>query len=162
MELEGSLPCSQEPSTGPCSQPDESNSYHPTQFNFHFNTVTCRGFVRDLYDGFCIGWLDLLRLIHSHTGTTGNYSAIADLHTLQFTVPHTLGFSGFISRILATDLSQSHCNFKSHMKSSLYRLINFLPFLLNHLRLPSPELDSSLKLTLNFWQLTAPSELPVI
>jgi hypothetical protein len=24
MELEGSLPCSQEPSTGPCSEPDES------------------------------------------------------------------------------------------------------------------------------------------
>jgi hypothetical protein len=30
------------------------------------------------------------------------YSAIADLHTLQFTVAQALGF--FISRILATDL----------------------------------------------------------
>jgi hypothetical protein len=30
MELEGSLPCSQEPSTGPCSEPDQSNPYHPT------------------------------------------------------------------------------------------------------------------------------------
>jgi hypothetical protein len=37
-------------------------------------------------------------------GTTGNYSAIADLHALQFTVTHALGFSVFTSRILTTDL----------------------------------------------------------
>jgi hypothetical protein len=36
--------------------------------------------------------------------TTGNYSAIANLHTLQFTFTHALGFSVFTSRILATDL----------------------------------------------------------
>jgi hypothetical protein len=36
-------------------------------------------------------------------GTTGIYSAIADLHTLQFTVTHVLEFSAFTSRILATD-----------------------------------------------------------
>jgi hypothetical protein len=29
MELEGSLPCSQEPSTGPYPEPDQSNPYHP-------------------------------------------------------------------------------------------------------------------------------------
>jgi hypothetical protein len=29
MELESSLPCSQEPSTGPYSEPDQSNPYHP-------------------------------------------------------------------------------------------------------------------------------------
>jgi hypothetical protein len=28
MELEGSLPRSQEPSTGPYPKPDQSNSYH--------------------------------------------------------------------------------------------------------------------------------------
>jgi hypothetical protein len=83
--------------------------------------------VRDLYDGFWIGWLDLLTLIHSQLGTTGNYSAIAILHTSQFTVTNPLGFSVFTSPILATDLSQSHCNFKSHKKSSLHRLIPFLP-----------------------------------
>jgi hypothetical protein len=33
---------------------------------------------------------------------------------------------------LATDSWQSHCHFKSHMKSSLHSLIHFLPFLLNH------------------------------
>jgi hypothetical protein len=32
------------------------------------------------------------------------YSAIADLHTLQFTATHALSFSVFTSRILATDL----------------------------------------------------------
>jgi hypothetical protein len=37
-------------------------------------------------------------------GTTGNYSALADLHDLEFTVAQTLGFSVFTSRILATDL----------------------------------------------------------
>jgi hypothetical protein len=32
------------------------------------------------------------------------YSAIAVLHTFQFTVTHALGFSAFTSRILETDL----------------------------------------------------------
>jgi hypothetical protein len=55
--------------------------------------------------------------------------AIAIVHIFQFTVTHALGFSVFTSHILATDLSQSHCNFKSHMKSSLHCLIPFLTFL---------------------------------
>jgi hypothetical protein len=46
----------------------------------------------------------------------------------QYTVAHALGFSVFTSRIPATDLSQSHCNFKSHVKSSFHHLITFLPF----------------------------------
>jgi uncharacterized membrane protein len=33
------------------------------------------------------------------------YSAIADLHTFQFTIVHALGFSVSTSRLLATDLS---------------------------------------------------------
>jgi hypothetical protein len=37
------------------------------------------------------------------------YSAIADLHILQFTVTHALEFSVFISRILATELELFHC-----------------------------------------------------
>jgi hypothetical protein len=68
------------------------------------------------------------------------YSAIADLHTLQFTPTHALGFSVFTSRILSTDLSQSHCYFNSHMKASWHSLIFFLQFLLNYFQLPSPEL----------------------
>jgi hypothetical protein len=67
-------------------------------------------------------------LIHT-TRNYKQYSAIADLHTLKFTVTYALGFSVFTSRILATDLSQSHCHFKSHMKSSLSVLIPFLPLL---------------------------------
>jgi hypothetical protein len=34
-----------------------------------------------------------------------HYSAIADLHTFQFTVAHALGFSVSTSRLLATDLN---------------------------------------------------------
>jgi hypothetical protein len=68
--------------------------------------------------------------IYSHvihtTQDYRQYSAIADLHTLQFTVTHALRFSVFTRRFLATDLQQSHCNFKSHMKSSFYRLTPFL------------------------------------
>jgi hypothetical protein len=69
------------------------------------------------------------------------YSTITILHTFQFTVTHALGFSVLTSRILATDLSQSPCHFNAHMKSSWHNLIPFLPVLLNHLQLLSPELD---------------------
>jgi hypothetical protein len=75
--------------------------------------------------------------------TTANYSAIAILHNFQFTVAHALGCSVFTSHILATDLLQSRCNFKSHMKSSWHCIISFLPFL----RLPIPRLDSLLLYT---------------
>jgi hypothetical protein len=74
-------------------------------------------------------------------GTTGSYSAVAFLHTFEFTVAHALGFSVVTSLILATYLSQPHCNFKSHLKSSYRSLIPFLPFLLSDLRLPSAEFD---------------------
>jgi hypothetical protein len=76
------------------------------------------------------------------------YSAIADLHTFQFTVTHALWFSVLASRLLTTHLSQSHRNVKSHLKSSFPRLIAFLAYLLSHLRLLSPELHSIL-----FWLL---------
>jgi hypothetical protein len=98
------------------------------------------------------GWLirrgldSMIGFIAPYTFTTRDYrqhSAIAILHTFQFTVAYALRFSVFTSRILATDLSQSHSNFKSHMKSSWNGLIPFLQFLLNHLRQPSPELDST-------------------
>jgi hypothetical protein len=48
------------------------------------------------------------------------------LHTFQLTFTHALRFSVFTSRILATDLSQSHCHFKTHMKSSWHSIIPFL------------------------------------
>jgi hypothetical protein len=93
----------------------------------------------DLLDGFWIGWLDLLHLIHSHSSGLHAIQRYRYSTHFQFTVAHALGFSVFTSRILATDLSQSHCNFKSHVKSSCHRLIPFLPFL----RLPIPRLNST-------------------
>jgi hypothetical protein len=56
-----------------------------------------------LIDGFWIGWLDLLTTCTHLLGTTGSYSAIANIHTLQFTVTHALRFSAYTSRILATN-----------------------------------------------------------
>jgi hypothetical protein len=92
-------------------------------------------FIRRILDGM-IGFI--APYTFTQLGTTSNYSATV-FYTFQFTVPHAQGFSVFTSRILATDLSQSHCNFKSHMKSSLHSLIPFLQFPLSHLRLPIPK-----------------------
>jgi hypothetical protein len=39
MEPEVSLPCSQEPSTGPYPEPDRSSPYHPILSKIHFNIV---------------------------------------------------------------------------------------------------------------------------
>jgi hypothetical protein len=35
MELEGSILCPQDPSTGPYPEPDESNPYHLSKINFN-------------------------------------------------------------------------------------------------------------------------------
>jgi hypothetical protein len=58
------------------------------------------------------------------------YSAIAVLHTVQFTVAHTPGFSAVSSRILATDLS---------VPLSLKLTHEVFLAQSNYLRLPSPE-----------------------
>jgi hypothetical protein len=60
--------------------------------------------LRDLYDGFSLHDWIYWQLIYSQLATTGNYSATAELHSLQFTVIHAIGFTVFTSRILATDL----------------------------------------------------------
>jgi hypothetical protein len=92
--------------------------------------------------------------------STSNYSAVAILHTFQFTIAHALGFSVFSSHILATDLSQFYCNLKPHVKSSWHSLIPFLPFLLSHFCLPSPELDPILILHSYFTSLLPFSTTP--
>jgi hypothetical protein len=47
---------------------------------------------------------ETLQELNFQLGNARNYSTTADLHTLQFTITHALGFSVFMSRILATDL----------------------------------------------------------
>jgi hypothetical protein len=75
--------------------------------------------------GRVLNWMiGFIGTLHIHTTRDyRQYSAIAILHT----VAQALGFSVFTSRILATDLPQSHCHFRSHMKSSFHSLIHFLP-----------------------------------
>jgi hypothetical protein len=97
--------------------------------------------------------------------TTANYSGTANIHPLQFTVVHALGFSVCISRILATELQQAHCHFISHMNSSFHSLIHFLSLFCSaqFRRLNSieahilagctvPKLDSSLSTTVLCWR----------
>jgi hypothetical protein len=57
--------------------------------------------MRVLWTG--IGLIGIIDTLYNKLKTTRNYSAIADLHTLQFTVTHALVFSAFTNRILATD-----------------------------------------------------------
>jgi hypothetical protein len=85
-----------------------------------------------------IGFIDTLFTQYSELQALPRYRYSKHF---QFTVTPILGFSVFTSRILATELQQFHCHFKSHMECSCHSLIPFLPFLLNHLRLPSSELD---------------------
>jgi hypothetical protein len=47
----------------------------------------------------------ICHLIQSQLGTKGNYRTTADFYTLQFIVPHALGFLVSTSRSLATDLN---------------------------------------------------------
>jgi hypothetical protein len=60
-----------------------------------------------------IGFIDTL---YTPLRATINYNAIADLHTLQSTVTHTLVFSVFTSCILAT-VFNSLIVTAAHMKS---------------------------------------------
>jgi hypothetical protein len=100
------------------------------------NIVTCRS---DLEDGGLDWMIWFIDTVYINTVRHyRKYSAIAILHSVQFTVTYALGFSVFTS-ILATDLSQSYCHFHSHVKSSRHRLISFLPFL--QLPIPKSRLD---------------------
>jgi hypothetical protein len=111
-------------------------------FNFYFFFTLFNSYCQVTYKkGFGLDdWIYCTLYVHT-VRDYRQWSSIAILHTFQFTAAHALGFSVLTSRILATDLSQSHCNFHSHMKSSLHSLITFLSFVLSHLRLPSPKLN---------------------
>jgi hypothetical protein len=100
--------------------------------------VTCRGLCVIYMTGSGLDYWIYWHLNHT-TWDSKQHSDIADLHTLQFTITRTVRYSVFIT-VSWQRIQQSHCHFKLHMKSSLHRLIPFLPFLLNRLRLSSPEL----------------------
>jgi hypothetical protein len=84
-------------------------------------------------------------LIHSHNSGLQSVTALSLIYPFYSSPSHTHYGSVFTSLILATDLSQSHCDFKSHTKSSFHGLIHFLSFLSNHLPMPSPEFDPILE-----------------
>jgi hypothetical protein len=92
------------------------------EFNCPINYTKYCHLIRRVFD-WMIGFIDTLYTV---LGTTGNYSAIADLNT-HFTVHlyTRIEFSVFTSRILATDFV-TLCLFKSPMKSSFHSLIPFL------------------------------------
>jgi hypothetical protein len=85
--------------------------------NTQNNIVTC---IKWLVDGVWVSDWIYQPLIQSLNYSHYTDSAIGDLHNLQFTGTHALGFSVFTSRILATKLKLSHCDliFESHVKSS--------------------------------------------
>jgi hypothetical protein len=67
--------------------------------------------------GICVTNIQVLDQMIGFIGTSviisvnyNQYSAIADLHNLQFTVTHALGFSVFSSCVLVMELKESHCD----------------------------------------------------
>jgi hypothetical protein len=117
---------------------------HSSEWAFPKYTAVTRSDVIYVYKMvFLVGWLDLLTpYTFTQFGSTGNYSDIAILYTLQFTAAHALGFSAFISRILATDLSQSHFSFKLTHEVFLAQSNSFLAIILQ-LPIPNTWLDYS-------------------
>jgi hypothetical protein len=55
-------------------------------------------------------WIGFINTLYNQLLLNKQYSAIADLHNLQFAATPALGFSVFTSRILVTELKQSHCD----------------------------------------------------
>jgi hypothetical protein len=85
----------------------------------HKHIVTC---CSDYWWDF--DWMiGFIALIHSSRNYKW-YSAIADLHILQFTVTHALGFSVFTNRILATDFITLIVT-AAHMKSTFHSPVPF-------------------------------------
>jgi hypothetical protein len=113
--LRASLPHSKEFETGFCTETDKF-SVHPyimfslkMRFDVIFSSIEIpKIFSRVGVTSKAGFWNWMIGVIASLTftelGTTGNYSAVAALHTLQFNLTYALGFLVFTSRILATDL----------------------------------------------------------
>jgi hypothetical protein len=99
-----------------------------------FNIVTCR-LCAWIIDG-VLGWKIGLTPYRLNSGLQAIRALQLFPHTLQLTLTHAIGFSVFTSRILATDLSQSHCNLM-HTGSFLFTAL----FLYCHysVNLPTPK-----------------------
>jgi hypothetical protein len=90
----------------------KENDWDPSRGLLNVMLVWWRILSQYCYDlGFCawlikrvLDWMIGFDTLFIQLGITGNYSSVADLHTLQFTAAQALGSSVFISRILATDL----------------------------------------------------------
>jgi hypothetical protein len=107
--------------------------------------ITCRAFCMTYR--WVLDWvIGFIETLHTPLRTIGNYSAIAVPTLVQVTVTHTsiLSLLRFPLLVSWQWFHKSHCHIRSHMKSSLHSLIPFLPFLLDHLWLPTPELHSIL------------------
>jgi hypothetical protein len=70
--------------------------------------------------------IGFINTLYTKLGTTDSRALSLMSKLLESTVAHALGFLVFTSRILATDLSQTHCNFKSHLKSFFQSRVPFL------------------------------------
>jgi hypothetical protein len=92
------------------------------------------------------------------------YSAIADLHTFQFTVTHALGFSVSTSRLLATALNSGYAFTMSSLSVYYQRILTQERSL--QITMKSSSTQFSLSNLLYDWNLLVlilkPTELPVI
>jgi hypothetical protein len=91
-----------------------------------------------------MGFYLIIRFIDNlyiHKTVYTQYSVIADLPTLQFTVTHALRLAVVISRILATDLQQSHCQLQiAH--EVFFLQPNFFLSIILQLSIPKTRLSS--------------------
>jgi hypothetical protein len=60
--------------------------------------------------GFLDWMIGFINTLYNQLVLTNNNSVTADLHNLQFTVPHALGILVFTSRILVTEFKLYHCD----------------------------------------------------
>jgi hypothetical protein len=75
-----------------------------------------------------IGFIDALL---THFGTKDNTALSLFPHFIQITVTHALGICPHLS-YPGNGCTKCHCNFNSHMKSSLHRVIPFLQLFCNY------------------------------